>query len=305
MTDRRDATTDGEVTSADGTRIAVRRVGTGQPVVLVHGSYGGLDSWQEVAEGLGDGFECWLMARRGHAPSGAPGQANTFAAEVPDVLAVLDAARNRAGSDGRVPHLVGGSYGATLALHTAVADPDALAALALFEPPLFAAGPRLAAVLGQYRVLLGAGDVAGASLLFAHRVARAPAALLAAEGTPDGQDEPDAHDGAGRGTPDHAPQPNGAEQTEAELRVARGALHDLEAMAADSEDIGRWSAVRAPTLVIGGADSWVPLPETMDELTRALPDAEQVVLPGQNHFVTATDPALVARTLRPFLRHHS
>ncbi len=238
--------TDGQVVSADGTRIGVRRVGAGQPVVLVHGSYGGLDSFQAVAEGLSDGFECWLMARRGHAPSDTPNQANTFAAEVHDVLAVLAAAHDQAGT-GRRAHLVGGSYGATLALHTALTDPHALGALALFEPPLFAAGPGLVPVLSQYRALLAADDLTGASRLFAQQVARAPATLLA------GSDDDDPPDGdpdvtsTGTRVPVDDRDPAGAA---VRLRIARAALHDLEAMTTDSEDVTRWSAIGSPTLVI-------------------------------------------------------
>src|SRR3954452_16940663 len=41
----------------DGTALAVRRTGSGTPVVLVHGSAGGLDSWDPVLPFL-DGFQC-------------------------------------------------------------------------------------------------------------------------------------------------------------------------------------------------------------------------------------------------------
>lgn len=36
------------MTSADGTRLAVCRDGRGEPLVPVHGSAGGLDSWDPV-----------------------------------------------------------------------------------------------------------------------------------------------------------------------------------------------------------------------------------------------------------------
>lgn len=40
------------VRSPDGTRIAVRRVGAGDPVVLVHGPGGGLHSWAALRQFL-------------------------------------------------------------------------------------------------------------------------------------------------------------------------------------------------------------------------------------------------------------
>jgi hypothetical protein len=43
---------DGVISSADGTKLAVRRIGRGRPVVTLHGSGGGLRSWAAVAEPL-------------------------------------------------------------------------------------------------------------------------------------------------------------------------------------------------------------------------------------------------------------
>lgn len=54
----------------DGTGLAVRRLGQGVPVVMVHGSAGGLDSWNDVTRLLAGEFEVWMYARRGYAPSG-------------------------------------------------------------------------------------------------------------------------------------------------------------------------------------------------------------------------------------------
>jgi pimeloyl-ACP methyl ester carboxylesterase len=254
------------VRSSDGTRIVVRRLGAGIPVVLLHGSGGGLHSWQPVADLLADRYELWLVSRRGYAPSAVPAGPNSFRAEVGDVRAVLDAA-------GTPAHLVGSSYGATLALHAA--GIEGVRSLSLYEPPLFAAGPRLAPVLAAYRELLAAGDEAGATLLFLREVARVPEALLAALGDPD-------------------PDPAGAV----------GSRGDLEAMAADDGDIGRWSGVSQPTLVMQGADTWEPMPATMDRLAAALPRVERVVWAGQAHFATVTAPGLVADTLRRFLADH-
>src|SRR5690349_19887697 len=98
---------DQEVRSADGTRLVVRRTGAGDPVVLLHGSGGGLHSWAPVAERLAGSYELWMPARRGYGPSDVPPGRKSFEDEVADLIAVLEAA-------GRPVHLVGGSYGATL-----------------------------------------------------------------------------------------------------------------------------------------------------------------------------------------------
>jgi pimeloyl-ACP methyl ester carboxylesterase len=72
-------------------------------------------------------------------------------------------------------------------------------------------------------------------------------------------------------------------------------------MVADSEDVGRWSAVDLPTLLLQGADTWEPMPATMDRLAAALPRVQRVVWPGQMHFATSTAPDLVAGPLHRFL----
>ena len=276
------------VKSADGTRLAVRRMGSGESMVLLHGSGGGLHSWQAVADDLAGDYEVWLVARRGFGPSDVPDGANSFPAEIEDVRAILARARTESGRDAV---LVGASSGATLGLHTALADPGGIRALCLYEPPLFAAGPGLVPALQQYERLVAGGDLAGAAVVFAQQVARVPAPLLAALAAADDADDAEASDDA-----------DASDSVEA-ARSAIGSLHDLQAMAADSEDIARWSGVRVPTLLMQGADSWDPLPATMDALAAVLPNVERAIWDGQMHFATMTAPGLVAATIRRFVQH--
>jgi|SRR5690348_826686 len=257
------------VLSADGTELIARRCGNGIPVVLVHGSLGGLDSWDGVAALLADTYEVWVYARRGYAPSGAGRSSKTFADDVADLLAITQAA----GGDA---HLVGASYGATVGLHAALDHPSTFRSLAVFEPPLFASGSALHPVLRSYESLLASGDLATAARLFAEKVARAPAALLDSLG-PDGGDAAE----------------------------AVGCLHDLQAMAADETDVGRWRAIAIPTLLMRGAQSWAPIPATMERLANALPTAGRVVLERQSHFATHTAPEMFAAKLRMFWSGHS
>ena len=257
------------VLSTDGTELVARRCGNGIPVVLVHGSLGGLDSWDGVAALLADTYEVWVYARRGYAPSGPGRSDKTFADDVADVLAVAHAAGGGA-------HLVGASYGATVGLHAALGHPSTFRSLAVFEPPLFASGSALYPVLRSYESLLRSGDLATAARLFAEKVARAPAALL-----------------------------DSVEAGGGDAAEAVGCLHDLQAMAADETDVGRWRGVAIPTLLMGGAESWAPIPDTMERLANALPTAERVVLEGQSHFATHTAPEMFAAKLRKFWSEHS
>jgi pimeloyl-ACP methyl ester carboxylesterase len=143
-----------EVVSADGTTLVARGYGSGPPVVLVHGSSGGLDSWDGVAPFLADAFEVWVYARRGYAPSGEGTDDKTFTDDVADLLAVVQAA----GGDA---HVVGASYGGTVGLHAAASNPVVMRSLALFEPPLFASGTALLPVLESYESLIASGPGRG------------------------------------------------------------------------------------------------------------------------------------------------
>ncbi|MEU4528691.1 alpha/beta fold hydrolase [Micromonospora ureilytica] len=264
---------DQSVESADGTRLVVRRLGVGDPVVLVHGSGGGLHSWAAVAEHLAHDHEIWLPARRGYGPSDVPAGTKSFRDETADLVAVIEAARR---PSGRPVHLVGASYGATLALHTALADPRDVRSLAIFEPPLFAAGAEIAPMLDRYRAAFQRDDTAAMAAAL-NDVTRVPAEIVAAIAAGDRMPDP----------------------VEAR-RSAVGWLHDLEALAQDSTDIARWSSIAVPTLLLAGADTWEPMPTTMNVLATTIPAARYVVWPGQSHFVTMTAPTLVADALRQF-----
>jgi pimeloyl-ACP methyl ester carboxylesterase len=256
---------------AAGTRLVVRCVGTGDPVVLVHGSGGGLHSWAAVAELLADRYRLWMPARRGYGPSDLPAGAKSFDDDTDDLLAVIEAA-------GAPVHLVGASYGAIAALHVAAEHPDRLRSLAVFEPPLFATGPRAAPLLHRYRDARERGD-AGEAAAALNELTRVPPAVVAARAAAAGDRTPDPVEAA---------------------RSATGWLHDLEALASDSPAVDRWSSIMLPVLLMQGADTWEPMPATMDALAEAIPHARRISWPGQSHFVTMTAPTLVADALSEF-----
>lgn len=257
------------VESADGTAIAYRKVGSGPPVVMVHGSGGGLHSWQPVAEHLADRYELWLPARRGYAPSGPARSPKRFADEVADLAALV-------ATIGRPVHLAGMSYGANVALHAAAAGLP-VRSLVLWEPPLYAVGAELAPVLAEFQELTAKGDQRRADRLLAEKVARVPAALL-------GLMEP-------------------GEPSEPDPDETRGWCRDLESLIADSADVQRWSDVTVPTLLMRGADTWDPMPETLDRLAAALPKVTYTTFPGQMHFAPSLVPDAVAAEIASFLPH--
>ncbi|MEB8338294.1 alpha/beta fold hydrolase [Streptomyces endophyticus] len=269
--------------SIDGTAIAYRQFGSGPPVVMVHGSGGGLHSWQPVAERLADRYEVWTPARRGYAPSGPGRSPKRFADEVADLGALIT-------KIGRPVHLVGMSYGANVALHAATAGLP-VRSLVLWEPPLYAAGAELGPVLAEFQELTAQGDQRRADRLLAEKVARVPAALLDMMGSGDPDDS----------EPGTGPASEPATEPAAEPDETPGWCRDLESLIADSADVERWSDVTVPTLLMRGADTWQPMPATLDRLAAALPHVTYTTLPGQMHFAPSLVPDTVAAEIADFL----
>lgn len=58
-------------------------------------------------------------------------------------------------------------------------------------------------------------------------------------------------------------------------------LHDLAAMAADDGDVQRWAGIGVPALLMQDADSWLPIPKTMQQLADVLPQVKRRSGPGR------------------------
>jgi pimeloyl-ACP methyl ester carboxylesterase len=133
------------VDSADGTPIAYREFGSGEPIVFVHGVGTSGADWTFVAPHLRDHFTVVAMDRRGRGASG-DGREYAMAREAEDVLAVLDAV------DGEL--LVGHSYGGLCSI-LAAERTDRLRRLVIYEPPIAVTEARA----GRLDELVARGDL--------------------------------------------------------------------------------------------------------------------------------------------------
>lgn len=81
-----------EVTTRDGTRLAVTDWGTGNPVLFVHGGQLGAAMWEyQMVPLAARGFRCIAYDRRGCGRSDHPGQGYDFDTLADDLAAVIDA----------------------------------------------------------------------------------------------------------------------------------------------------------------------------------------------------------------------
>lgn len=136
------------VESADGTPIACRASGSGDPLVLVHGTATSSADWAFALPFLRERFTVVTMDRRGRGRSG-DAASHSIAREAEDIAAVLDAV----GAELLVAH----SYGALCAMELAASGRD-LRRLLLYEPPIAVRAERAEAL----SAMVDAGDLEGA-----------------------------------------------------------------------------------------------------------------------------------------------
>lgn len=261
------------VTSADGTRIGYRSIGSGPGVVVVPGALMTGDEYSGLAEKL-TGLTAYPMDRRGRGASGPQGDAYDVAAECADVAAVLRATGAR--------YVFGHSYGGLVALQTALREPGLVDRVAVYEPAVSIDGSMPRAFLPAVTTALGAG-----------REARAMA--LAFRGMDLG------------GPLDRLPLPVTTAATWLLLRTAgrsmRTALAALPAeitagLAVDGP-AAQYAPIEARALVLTGTrgPAWLHTAATVAE---AIPDARHTDLPGLHHGGPQDAPEKVAAELVPF-----
>lgn len=118
---------DRSIVSADGTTLSARKTGHGTPVVIVHGTLDGIGAFSFVELQLAERSSVWVYDRRGRGDSG---DADEYALdrEVDDLRAIVAAT-------GAVPHVVGHSFGAVVALQARSAGVE-MRSLVVYEPPI-------------------------------------------------------------------------------------------------------------------------------------------------------------------------
>ena len=256
------------VTSADATRIAVRRIGDGPPVLVLHGALGTSLSWLAVAQRLADRFQFLLVDRRGRGGSDHGAPPHTLGKEVDDARAVLALAGPRAA-------VIGHSFGGAVALELARETPaGAIRRLVLYEPGVNVAGliaddqiERIERLVDEDRLEealnIGTQQLASAGLVRS--------------------------DGPIVGRPRHF------------LELARTFPREVRAVDALGSDLTRYAMLDVPTLLLVGAASPDRQQRNCAALAHALPHVHVEQLDGLGHVAHNTAPARVAELVGAFL----
>jgi pimeloyl-ACP methyl ester carboxylesterase len=150
----------------------------GEPLVLVHGSWGDHQNWAAIVPLLIEHFQVVTYDRRGHSRSERPASQGSVREDVADLAALIEHL-------GIGPaHIMGNSFGASIALGLAGARPELFRSLIAHEPPLLGLlsnEPTLQPLLREATqrtnavlALLRQGDLAGGAVQFVETVAVGP-----------------------------------------------------------------------------------------------------------------------------------
>jgi pimeloyl-ACP methyl ester carboxylesterase len=240
------------------------------PVLLIHS--GGFTSrqWRRLAELLAPRHRVIAPDLLGYGAARWPaGKPFHFREDVALLAGLLD----------EPAHVVGHSYGGLLALQLALARPESVRRIAVYEPVTFGLldEPEDAAVcasigsLGDYRP-----DAAGVDEPWLERFV-------------------DWWQGAG------AWRALGAPTRQAFCDVGWKLSQEVASLAADRTDRARYAAITAPTLILAGERTQPAELHVVRKLARTLPHATLQLFPGLGHMGPITHAATVNDAIASFL----
>ena len=250
----------------------------GDPLVLVHGSWGDHQNWASVVPALARSFRVLTYDRRGHSRSERPAGQGSVRDDVADLAALLEELQHTSA------HVVGNSFGASIVLRLAVARPELFRTLIIHEPPLFgllndepevkqaltAVQERMSAVVS----LLTAGDWTGGARQFVETIAFGPGAW--------------------------AELPEEVRETFVfNAPTWLDEIHDPEAL---EINLGGLRAFAAPALLTTGDQSAPFFPLVVDRIAAVMPQATLRTFAGAGHVPHLSHPEEYVRVVAEFVR---
>jgi pimeloyl-ACP methyl ester carboxylesterase len=253
------------IVNVNGVDLYFETTGSGERIVLTHGSWTDATNWAAVVGALAERFQVVTWDRRGHTRSQTGKGPGSLSEDAADLAALIEHL-------GEPPvHAVGNSYGGSIVLTLLTTRPDLIATAAVHEPPLFALlegtvdptlADSLAAADASVATLIEAGDHRGAAEYFVDNVA------------------------LGAGSWEQLPEPfravlvHNAPTYLDEIRDPKGSSIDAMALAQTT----------VPVLLTRGTESPVLFSAVIAELAVLIPTARVEVLTGAGHIPQVTHP---------------
>jgi pimeloyl-ACP methyl ester carboxylesterase len=255
-------------TMVNGVELYYETTGTGDCLVLTHGSWTDGTGWHRVVAGLAERYRVVVWDRRGHSRSQASDGPGSRAEDAADLAALIEDV------SGEPVHVAGNSYGSNVTLTLLAERPDLVVTAAVHEPPLWgllegtrdpflvAELARVDAELVVVRKLISSGEYCDAAEHFIEHVALGP------------------------GTWQQLPEPFRA-VLDANAPTYLDELADDTALSIDNAGL---ATTAVPLLLTHGTESPKLFPAVMVELLKLVPAARVEVLEGAGHIPHATHP---------------
>jgi pimeloyl-ACP methyl ester carboxylesterase len=265
----------------NGVRLYYELNGTGPvPLVLVHGSWDSHHNWDLVVPPLAEVFRVLTYDRRGHSQSDRSAGQGSVREDVADLAALIKYVAFMPA------WVVGNSFGASITLRLATAQPDLFRGIIAHEPPLFSLladvpslSPMLDDVQRKFRSVverISSGDHAGGAEQFVETVALGPGTW--------------------------------ATLPPAIQRVMIENAPTFLDEANDPDQVGfeldRIKMLSMPVVLTRGDQSPPVFEPVVSRLSGAIPHAEVATLPGAGHVPHETHPDAYVETIVRFTRRH-
>ncbi len=262
----------------NGANLFYELIGSGDPLVLVHGSWVDHNSWQLVVPDLMRSFRVLTYDRRGHSLSERPLGQGARREDEEDLAALIEAL------DLAPAHVAANSFGGSIALGLAARRPDLFRSLIVHEAPLMglvAADAELRPLMMELQGRFGsvvdqlrAGDIAGGTRRFVEELALGP------------------------GMWEQFPE----EDRQTFMNNAPTFLDELQDPKWADLDVGALSSFSSPALLTEGDQSPPWFPKIMSKLAGAIDGAERLTFSGAGHAPQLTHPNDYVRAVVEFIQ---
>ena len=275
-----------------GVSVYYEESGAGNPVVFVHGIPTDYRAWGAQREAFSKGMRMITLSRRYAAPNQRQGDVSdsTIQNNAADLKGFIDKV-----GGGRVD-LVGHSYGGFVSAFVAADHPDAVKSLVLVEPAIStmlvadqtSSAQALGLLFRSPSVALSGRRFQTQSLVPSLRALESGETEKAVELNVDGVQD---MKGAFRGFPEETRKMMlDNAKTVAELKTKFPAFTSKEA-----------ALISCPTLVLNGEQSALYLRRIGELVTKAVPGAKRLIVPGSRHFPHMENPSFFNENVLSFL----